>query len=416
MRQKYKILVSAYACSPYHGSEPGIGWNFTKALSEFHEIHVITEKNEFKSDLEKYLKDNPEYKRIKFYYIPLIDNKFVIKIWPPSYYWYYKAWQKKAYALAKELNETENFDIIHQLTQTGFREPGYLWKIKKPFVWGPIGGMEISPWRFLPTMGIYGFLFFLGRNVTNIFQLNFSYRLRKAANRNISHLIASTYDSKFLIKKYWHRESTIISEVGITHYSGSQNISCRGKYEKLKIIWSGEHVPRKSLNLLLKSLGLLNDINFELHVLGNGPQNKKWKTLAKKLKIENHIKWHGWIQREDSLKIMSAGHIFCHTSLRDDTATVTLEALSLGIPIICLDHCGFADIIDQTCGIKVPVENPTQVVVEIASKIKYLFSDEEFRQGLAKGAFERAANFRWEDKTQQLNEIYNSFGISIATT
>jgi glycosyltransferase involved in cell wall biosynthesis len=408
LQQKYKILVSAYSCSPYHGSEPGIGWNFTKALSEFHELHVITKGNEFKSDLEKYLEEYPEYKKIKFHYIPMVQNKWLVIVWPPSYYWYYKSWQKKAFALAKKLDEIENFDIIHQLTQTGFREPGYLWKIKKPFVWGPIGGMEISPWRFLPTMGLYGFLFFLGRNLTNIFQLNFSYSLWKAANANPSHLIASTLDSKLLIKKYWHRESTIISEVGITNYMGKKKVTCRKKIEKLKIIWSGEHVPRKSLNLLLNSLALLKDIDFELHVLGNGPQNKKWKMLAKKLKLENQVKWHGWIKRDDSLKIMSSGHIFCHTSLRDDTATVTLEALSLGIPIICLDHCGFADVIDQSCGIKVPVVDPSQVITEIASSIQHLYYHEELRQRLAAGALIRAENFSWEGKMIQLNKIYNS--------
>ena len=44
----------------------------------------------------------------------------------------------------------------------GYREPGYLWKIEKPFVWGPIGGLENSPWRFLPSLGIKGFMFYPG--------------------------------------------------------------------------------------------------------------------------------------------------------------------------------------------------------------------------------------------------------------
>jgi glycosyltransferase involved in cell wall biosynthesis len=260
-------------------------------------------------------------------------------------------------------------------------------------------------------MGIYGFLFFLGRNLINISQLNFSYRLRKAANTNMSHLISSTLDSKILIKKYWHRESTIIPEVGITNYMPIKKVVCRKNIEKLRIIWSGEHVPRKSLNLLLNSLAFLNDIDFELHVLGNGSQNKKWKKLAIKLKLEYKIKWHGWIKRTDSYEIMSLGHIFCHTSLRDDTATVTLEALSLGVPIICLDHCGFADVVDETCGIKVSMRNPAQVVLEIASGIKYLYHHEEIRQKLAKGAFLKAEDYNWEDKARQLNDIYNSFGL-----
>ena len=53
MPKKLKILVSCYACSPYKGSEPGMGWNFIKGLSEFHELHVIVEELKWKSDIIK---------------------------------------------------------------------------------------------------------------------------------------------------------------------------------------------------------------------------------------------------------------------------------------------------------------------------------------------------------------------------
>ena len=42
-----------------------------------------------------------------------------------------------------------------------------------PLVWGPIGGLENTPWRFLPSMGPSGCLFFAGRNVINSLQRRF---------------------------------------------------------------------------------------------------------------------------------------------------------------------------------------------------------------------------------------------------
>ena len=150
MSSKLKILISSYTCSPYRGSEPGVGWNFVKGLSKFHEVHVIVEKKKWKKDINNYLNENPRLnENLKFYFLIKKRNKILRKLWPPSYYWFYKKWQKQAYKLGVELNEKENFDIIHQLTMVGYREPGYLWKIDKPFVWGPIGGLEITPWRFL---------------------------------------------------------------------------------------------------------------------------------------------------------------------------------------------------------------------------------------------------------------------------
>ena len=151
-----KILVNCYACSPYKGSEPGMGWNFVKALASLYELHIITE-SKFKVDLDRYFTEHPEEMgKFNFYFIRKERHKKLRKIYPPSYYWFYKKWQKKAYKLALELHDKEKFDIIHQLNMVGYREPGYLWKIQNvPFIWGPIGGFNITPWNMLPSMGVF---------------------------------------------------------------------------------------------------------------------------------------------------------------------------------------------------------------------------------------------------------------------
>ena len=41
-----KILISAYACEPNKGSEPGIGWNWMiNLVKKGHSVTVITRKN-----------------------------------------------------------------------------------------------------------------------------------------------------------------------------------------------------------------------------------------------------------------------------------------------------------------------------------------------------------------------------------
>ena len=38
-----KVLVSAYACEPNVGSEPGVGWNWVlKMAQQYEEVHVVT--------------------------------------------------------------------------------------------------------------------------------------------------------------------------------------------------------------------------------------------------------------------------------------------------------------------------------------------------------------------------------------
>ena len=96
MPKKLKILVSAYACSPNRGSEPGMGWNFVTGLSKFHELHVIVEKRKWEQPILEYLKYILNLKQIlRFHFIDKTRNKWLRKLWPPSYYWFYKNGKRK---------------------------------------------------------------------------------------------------------------------------------------------------------------------------------------------------------------------------------------------------------------------------------------------------------------------------------
>lgn len=209
-----KVLVNCYACSPYKGSEPGMGWNFVRCLSQYHELHVITE-SKFQLDLERYLSGHPEYRNnLTFYYIKRERHQLLRKIWPPSYYWYYRDWQRKAFSLAQELHKCQHFNLVHQLNMIGYREPGYLYKMDIPFIWGPIGGFNITPWQLLSLMGVYGSLFYACRNLINLCQMYFSVRVRQAVKRSRCLIAATTGDDRVIYKLY-RRNSILISEVGV---------------------------------------------------------------------------------------------------------------------------------------------------------------------------------------------------------
>ena len=403
-----KVLINSYACSPYKGSEPGMGWNFIKALSLQNELHIITEEK-FRVDIENYLSEHPECtENMKFYYVKRTRYKTLRKIWPPSYYWTYKTWQKKVLRLAVELDSKENFDIVHQLNMAGYREPGYLWQINKPFVWGPIGGFGKVPWCLIPTMNLWGIVFYTCHNIINSWQMHTSCRVKKAMQR-ANALFAATKECQVSIKKLYGRDSIIIPEVGLVGDATNQ-IAQRKTGEKLRICWSGLHIPRKSLNLLLDALALSNNDNIELHVIGEGSETNNWKKKAEKLGLGNVI-WHGWVKRDEGMRIMQECHVFCITSLSDLTSTVILEALSFGLPVITLDHCGFSNVITEKCGIKIAINKKKQVLIDFAVAINKLEADEVLRYNLAKGAQAHSLDYKWEEKANVINSIYETLSI-----
>ena len=403
--ENYKVLINAYACSPYRGSEPGMGWKFVDALSNIAQVHVITEKGEFEEDIKRYFIEHPEKKQnMHFYFVERgKDNPLLLKLWPPSYYWFYRRWQKKAYKLALELDAKENFDIVHQLNMAGYREPGYLWRMNKPFVWGPIGGFGNVPWCMLPSMGLKGLVFYTCYNIINWWQMHTNGRVR-AAMHKADALIAATITNAQRIKHLFGKDSYLIPEVGFEG-NADNRFAVRNDGEKLRLCWSGLHIPRKSLNLLIDALAVLNSDDIELHVIGKGSETDKWKRRAEKRGLKNVV-WHGWVERSQALKIMQSCHLFCITSLSDLTSTVILEALSYGMPVITLDHCGFSNVINDSCGIKVPIESKQQVVRDFAAAIAEMADNEPLRRKLSEGARQRALEYRWEDKAAQIEKIY----------
>lgn len=406
-KKKLKVLVSAYACSPNRGSEPGVGWGFITALAEKHDLWVLVEKSEFEESILEFLRKNPnKLTSVHFIFIQRIRHLNFEKLYPPSYYWTYRKWHFDAYRAATELHKSVDFDLAHQLTMVGFREPGYLWRMGIPFVWGPVGGMGVFSWRFLLTVGTYGALYYLGYNLFNLFQMRFARRPRLAARAAGAGLLAATPENQVGAAHYWNCPSTLLSEVGLPPKNNAVKPAPRQGSEPLRIVWTGLHIPRKALNLGLEAVGAVPELMWELHILGEGPRTEDWKAQAEQLGIAGRCRFHGWLARDTALDIMASAHVMLITSLRDLTSTVTIEALAMGLPIVCLDHCGFAGVVDESCGVKVPVTRPSETIAGLASALRQLAVDDELRCHLAQGALRRAQDFSWDKKAVVVERLY----------
>lgn len=404
--KRLKVLLGCYACDPNRGSEPGMGWNFAYNISKHHDVHAIVEEGEFKESLERFSRENPEAVRnITFHFVPRTHHERLRKIWPPSYYRFYRAWHKKAYQLAKELDKRENFDIVHQVNMAGYREPGYLWKLGKPFIWGPLGGLNNTAWCLLSELGVRDAFFYSLRNIINSWQKRFGYAARMVSQK--AHTIfVSDPEGIRTVQHLWNRTPKMMREVGTPNITDEPEPVRHKIDEPLKLCWVGIHEARKALPILLKALPLCNH-PMKLEVLGSGEKEKEWKQLATNLGLSSYINFHGFISHSAVSLVMKQCHVMCITSIHEGgTSTVTLEALQNGLPIVALNHCGYATVIDETCGIKLPVQSQKKISAQLAAVLDELAEDEERRMRLARGAIERGKIFTWDAKMQVLNRVY----------
>jgi glycosyltransferase involved in cell wall biosynthesis len=173
------------------------------------------------------------------------------------------------------------------------------------------------------------------------------------------------------------------------------------------LAWSGLHISRKALPIVLRALAILpKEIAWHLDILGQGPMTRHWKNLTAKLNINANCTWHGWIKKNDAIKIVANADLFLFPSLHESTPAVVFEAMSVGVPVICLDHCGQADVVTQDCGIKIPVTTPKKVIHDFTAAIVQLSKNPDEIDRLSMGALKRVQKFTWDKKAQAMVKVY----------
>ena len=139
--QPVKVLISAYACEPGKGSEPGVGWNWPlQAARHGHEVHVITRANNEPS-ISAFLRNEP-VADLSFHYYDLPAALRWLKK-RTGYYGmlaYYYLWQIGSSRLARRLHRKHRFDLAHHVTFVNDWMPSGVAWVGIPFIWGPIGG------------------------------------------------------------------------------------------------------------------------------------------------------------------------------------------------------------------------------------------------------------------------------------
>lgn len=389
-----KILLSAYACEPNKGSEPGVGWNWAINLTKLgHDVTVLTRKNN-KSSINKMIKKN-KLKSIKFEYYDLPNwlifikkkcNFFIII--------YYYLWQYFSYLEYKE--KVLKYDIIHHLTFGTLRVPSFFWKTKIPLIYGPVGGVETTPLFLIKDMKLNHKIKEYSRYLINYLQIKFDFNLKKCL-KNSNFVFARTLESKNYMKKITAKNIPIIHDVGCDKIYHKKK-----KFKKItNFLFAGRHVYWKGgeLIILAFSKALQKNKNIRLNFVGDGPEKNKWRSLSISLKLEKYIKFYSWMSKEKIINFYQNNDVLIFPSFHDTGGSVVNEAMSYSLPIICFNLGGPNVRVDNTNGVLINVKKKNLSKIIITNKIKnaimQLSKDRNKIQKLTKGAFSKSKKFRW---------------------
>jgi glycosyltransferase involved in cell wall biosynthesis len=127
----------------------------------------------------------------------------------------------------------------------------------------------------------------------------------------------------------------------------------------------------------------------------------KMKTLVKELKLEDDIKFLGFIL-DDLPCIYNLAEVFIFPSHIENFGLALVEAMSCGLPVISSDITDIREVAGDAC----LLVNPDNID-DIADAIEKVILSDELRLSMRNKSLERAKLYSWEDCARRTLDVYN---------
>jgi glycosyltransferase involved in cell wall biosynthesis len=177
------------------------------------------------------------------------------------------------------------------------------------------------------------------------------------------------------------------------------------------VISVGRLHPKKNYEAGVKACALLKDLNFEYHILGDGPDEQKLKQLIRELGLTNKVKLMGF-QTNVSMHL-SQSNIFLMSSRWEGFGLAAVEAMACGLPVVVSDVPGVKEVvgISEKGGFLVDPQDPSS----IAEKLRILLLNPELRATMGGHNRLHARRYSIEKTADSYLELYNTLFSSNAS-
>lgn len=115
----------------------------------------------------------------------------------------------------------------------------------------------------------------------------------------------------------------------------------------IKIMFLGQFIPRKGIDFLLRALANLREYDWILTLMGSGPEQANLERLADRLHIRERVCFLPNQTNREAVAQIAENDLFILPSRFDGWGAVVNEALMCGVPVICSDYCGAAELLQE---------------------------------------------------------------------
>lgn len=334
-----RVLISAYVCDPFGGSEGANAWFTAEGLAQAGaDVRILTrhtdaEKTE--AGIQEY-SASPGLGRLTATYLSdSVPARFTSGQF--GVYARYAAWQMRCHVWAKD-DKNGPWDIGHHVSWASLSHPVGLAGCSFPLVIGPVGGgQSLHPEheRWLD-----------GDPHDD--------RRRTAALRRIVPLNpvsrhAATRAALVLATN--EETASLASDLGALRVElglpdglrPGQLRACTPPFPEVpEIVWIGRFLPLKAAGLALAVFRrvVAEEPRARLTLVGDGPTRGVIEASAADLVASGAVRFLGRLPWDEAQELLASVRVHLFTSIRDSFGAQTLEAAALGVPTVALDAYG----------------------------------------------------------------------------
>lgn len=287
----------------------------------------------------------------------------------------------------------------------------------RPSCSGLWGGGEDAPWRLKSSLPLGEKLRELARSAVNAVAT--ANPLWHLALSRTDLVFARTEETKARLPRAVQARTLVAQETGAPH--GMLPLARPpGPGARLELLFAGRLLGLKGVQFAVGAVALLRDrgLPVRLTVIGSGPMLEPLKAQARALALsDDEIVFIPFLPQSELFARYAAAHVFLFPSLRDAGGNVVQEALSAGVPVVCLKLGGPPSFVNASCGVVVPARDArdeAELVARLADAIASVAASPAHWQQLHQGALARAEQLTWDRQIAHIQaEIHRALHLPV---
>ena len=159
--------------------------------------------------------------------------------------------------------------------------------------------------------------------------------------------------------------------------------------------------------MVIRSLKQIKtDKKWRLTILGSGPDKKIVLNEIAKQKLDN-VEIIPFMAREEALKKILSSDVFVFPSLKEGGTWALMEAMAMGLPVVCFDWAGMSVETNDDTAIRLKIGKPEQMEIEMGNAISNLINSAHLRENLGRAARLRIKKvFNWDAKGAFMEQLF----------